>query len=196
MRRVIDPPLNYAGGQLVRLGISADGITLTGFALGLSAAGFVAAGHYLMGLALLMLNRLADGLDGAVARQTRMTEFGGYLDIVCDFLVWALLPAALAIANPAHALPAALLLASFMGASTTFLAYAILAARHGHTTQSQGLKTIYYLEGLTEGTETILLFVLMLLFPAWIPVLAYIFAGMAGLTTVSRMIAAWRVYRR
>lgn len=194
-RRLIDPPLNAMGVRLARLGVSADAVTLSGFALGLVAVPLTAYGQYEWALAFLLLNRLFDGLDGAVARATRLTQFGGYLDIVCDFLIWALLPVAFAIADPANALPAAILLASFMGATVTFLAYAILAAKHGETTQSQGAKTVYYLEGLTEGTETIALFVLMFLFPAWFAVFAYVFAGMACVTTITRMIAAWRSYR-
>ena len=43
-------------------------------------------------LIFLLLNRLADGLDGAVARQTAPSALGAYIDIVSDFLLWALLP--------------------------------------------------------------------------------------------------------
>ena len=196
VRRVIDPSLNAIGKRLAVWGVGADSLTLAGFGLGLVCVGLVSQGAYLPALVFLLLNRLFDGLDGAVARQTRLTDYGGYLDIVCDFLIWALLPVAFALAEPERALAAAVLLASFMGAAITFLAYAILAAKKGDTTQSQGIKTIYYLEGLTEGTETIVLFVLMMVKPDWFIPLAYLFATMAAITSVTRILAATRNYRR
>ncbi len=195
-RRIIDPPLNLIAAQVTKTGVSANAITLAGLVLGISSALAVALGAMPWALGLLLASRFLDGLDGAVARTREATTYGGYLDIVSDFIVWALLPVAFAIANPTYALPAAILLASFMGASITFLAHAILASKEGHHTDAQGSKSFYYLSGLTEGTETIGLFVLAMLFPAWFPVLAYVFAAMATITTVTRMIMTWQTYGR
>ena len=79
-----------------------------------------------------------------------------------------------------------------MGTGSTFLAFAAIAARRGLTTARRGRKSIYYLGGLTEGTETIAAFVLFCLLPEWFPVLASVFGVMCLLTVASRITEAWQ----
>jgi phosphatidylglycerophosphate synthase len=195
MRRRIDPPLDRIGARLAAAGVRADAVTLAGFAVGLLAIPLVAAGWTWAALAALLLNRLADGLDGAVARHDRLTDLGGYLDIVCDFLIYAGIPVGFALLDPqANALAAAVLLFSFMGTGSSFLTYAIIAAKRGETTEIRGRKSLYYLGGLTEGTETFAFLAAILVFPqAFVP-LAYVFAAACWITTVSRMLAAVRAF--
>ena len=150
----------------------------------------------LLGLALLLLNRLCDGLDGAVARRRGVTDLGGFLDIVLDFLIYAAVPFAFALADPAaNALPGAFLIFSFMGTGSSFLAYAIMAAKRGIATELRGRKSLYYLGGLTEGTETIVAFVLACLWPAWFPLIAWTFGALCWLTTATRIVAAVQTLR-
>jgi len=189
-RRRVDPLLERWADPCVRLGISADAITVAGFAAGLLAMLLVATGHNLLGLVALVANRIADGLDGTVARRTRPTERGGYLDIVLDFLVYAGIPFAFAVAHPADALAAAFLIFSFVGTGTTFLAFAIFRK----DVPARG-KAFAYLGGLTEGTETIAVFVLILLFPGTFPWAAWIFGMLCWLTTAGRVAAALSVLR-
>ncbi|MCW5732383.1 MAG: CDP-alcohol phosphatidyltransferase family protein [Alphaproteobacteria bacterium] len=193
LRRLLAPTLDRAGGHLAALGIGADAMTWAGFALGLGAIPAIATGHYLTGLALFMGNRLFDGLDGALARRRSASDLGGYLDIVCDFIVYAGFVAGFALARPDNALPAAILLFGFMGTGSTFLAFAIFAAKRGLATTRRGPKALYYLGGLTEGTETILFFAAFCLFPTAFPTLAFVFAALCLLTVVSRMASAIRM---
>ena len=195
VRPYIDPPLNRVGRVLADAGVSANAVTLGGFAVGLAAIAAIAAGHYLVGLALLMVNRLSDGLDGAVARVRGPTDLGGYLDIVCDFILYSGWAFAFALADPAHAIPAAFLMFSFMGTGSSFLAYAIFAAKRSISTEIRGSKSLYYLGGLTEGTETILIFMAFCLAPQYFAWLAYLFAAACWVTTVSRILAAARSFR-
>lgn len=195
VRPYIDPPLNRAGQTLAAAGISANAVTLGGFAVGLAALPAIATGQYLLGLGLLLANRLSDGLDGAVARVRGPTDLGGYLDIVCDFILYSGWAFAFALADPAHAIPAAFLMLSFMGTGSSFLTYAIFAAKRGITTEIRGSKSLYYLGGLTEGTETIMVFVLFCVLPQYFAVLAWIFAAACWVTTVSRILAAARSFR-
>ncbi|MFL5332547.1 MAG: CDP-alcohol phosphatidyltransferase family protein [Geminicoccaceae bacterium] len=196
LRRVIDPPLDRAGAALVRLGIGADTLTLGGFALGLLAMGAVMAGHYGAGLALLAFNRLADGLDGAVARHSRPTDLGGFLDIVLDFIVYAGMVFAFAVADPgANALAAAFLLFAFMGTGSSFLAFAVMAAKRRLSTDLRGRKSLYYLGGLAEGMETMLFLALACLVPDRFAALALVFAGMCWLTTLARIAAGFQLLR-
>jgi phosphatidylglycerophosphate synthase len=195
VRRLIDKPLAQAARPLVAAGLSANAISVIGFAFGIGAAAAISQGQFLLGLVLLLVNRLADGLDGAVARARGPTDFGGYLDIVLDFLVYNALVVGFALAAPANVLPALFLMLSFVGTATTFLAYAILAAKRGLTHQRQGRKAFYYLGGLAEGSETLLFFVLAGLLPQHFPLLAWIFAGLCLATTVGRIAQAWRSFR-
>lgn len=193
-RKLIDPPLNALGPVVARTGVPANALTLVGLGIGVGAAVAVAAHTFHLALFLLIANRFLDGLDGAVARVRRPTEFGGYLDIVSDFLVWALLPLGFVVADPGVAVAAAVLLASFIAAGTTFLAFAILAAKSGDETGARGEKSFFHLGGLTEGAETILFFVIVIAWPGLFAPLAYIFAALVMVTAVSRVYETWRKY--
>jgi phosphatidylglycerophosphate synthase len=196
LRRLIDPPLERLSRPLAGLGLSANATSWIGFALGLGAIAAIARQSYAVGLALLLLNRLFDGLDGAIARQRGPSDLGGFFDIVLDFIVYSGIPFAFALADPvANGLPAAFLVFSFVGTGTSFLAFAIMAAKRGLSTELRGRKSLYYLGGLTEGTETIAAFVLACLFPAFFPLIAWIFGALCWLTTATRIAAAWQMLR-
>lgn len=196
MRRVIDPVLNSWGRRLAARGWTANGVTGLGLALGLAAAGVLAAGGP-GGLALVVLlaSRVADGLDGAVARATAKTDLGGYLDIVCDFIFYGAIPLAFAIRDPGdNALAAAFLLMTFYANGSSFLAYAVLAAKTGMETADRGEKSLYFTPGLLEGTETIGFFVLLCLWPTGFAPLAWAFGALCLYTCASRVWLAWRVF--
>ena len=196
LRRLIDPPLERLAARLIRAGLGADQATWTGFALGLGAVALIAFEAYLAALVLILLNRLLDGLDGAIARRTRLSDLGGFLDIVLDFIFYAGVPLGFALADPErNALPAAFLLWSFMGTASSFLAYAIMAAKRGLETDLRGRKSLYYLGGLTEGTETLAAFVLACLLPAAFPAIAWIFGALCWLTAATRIVAALQTLR-
>ena len=191
LQSLINPPLQTAARALVRGGVRADTITWIGFGLGLGGAAAITAGRPWLGLALILVSRLADGLDGAVARQTRPTDRGAFLDITLDFIFYASIPLAFALADPAaHALAAAVLLAAFVGTGSSFLAFALMAERRGLAYPNKGL---YYLGGLTEAGETLACFAAMCLWPAAFAPLALGFAALCGLTLLTRLHAGWRL---
>jgi len=193
IQTAIKPVLNRAAQGLVRLGIGADAVTVTGFVIGMAAAVSIALQVYLLGLALLLVSRLMDGLDGAVARATQPTDRGGFLDITLDFLFYAAIPLAFAIANPAqNALPAAVLLAAFIGTGSSFLAFAVIAEKHQVASTAFPDKSFYFLGGLTEATETIVAFTAMCLWPAAFPLIAYGFAVLCGITIAMRIVWGWQ----
>jgi phosphatidylglycerophosphate synthase len=192
----IKPLLTRAANALVRRGIGADALTFTGFGLGMAAALAIALDHFSTGLALLLFSRLMDGLDGAVARATTPTDRGGFFDITLDFLFYAAIPLAFAFADPvANALPAAVLLASFIGTGSSFLAFAIVAAQRGLTSTAWPDKGFYFLGGLTEATETLAAFAAMCLWPTWFPQIAYGFAALCAITTAMRIVWGYRRFR-
>jgi phosphatidylglycerophosphate synthase len=195
IRPHIDRPLAVVAKQAVTAGVTANAVTALGFALGMAAAALIASELYWPALGVLLVSRFLDGLDGAIARQTRLTDLGGYLDITLDFIVYASVVFAFALADPErNALAAAFLTTSFMAPASTFLAYAIFAAKHGLSTEIRGSKSLYYLGGLTEGTETILTLCLMCAFPEWFAVIAVVYAIMCWITGGTRIAAAVQAF--
>ena len=194
LRPLIDRFLNPIGRGLVTFGVTANQVTMIGAAFGLIAAGFVVAGLFHPALWFVIANRVIDGLDGAVARASRSSDFGGCLDSVSDFIFYSAIPLAFAVARPETALAAAFLIFSFIGTATSFLGFAILAEKHHVTTQIRGKKAFYYLGGLTEGTETILLFIAILVWPDYFSVMAIIFGILCWVTTCTRIYAAYRQF--
>ncbi len=191
LRRAFDPP----AARLAAAGVSADAVTLAGFALGAAAAGALAICAYKTALALILANRLGDGLDGALARRLGATARGAFLDIALDFVFYALVPLGFALADPPrNALPAAALLAAFIGTGSSFLAFAALAAERGLKAPAFPAKGLYYLGGLTEGAETLAAFVAMCLWSAAFPALAWTFAALCALTTLMRWRWGWLAF--
>jgi phosphatidylglycerophosphate synthase len=195
LRPIIDPPLNRAGRALARAGVTANALTFTGLALGLGGAAAIALGQIGWGLALIIANRLLDGLDGAVARARGPSDFGGYCDIVADFAFYVSVPLGFGILSPANTLPAAVLIASFVLTGVSFLAFAVIAGKRGATTEAHGKKSFFYSTGLAEGTETIAVFIAMCLWPAAFPVIAYGYAGLCALTVIQRSAMAASDFR-
>ena len=193
LRRWIDPSLDRAGAWLARRDMSANAVSLAGLAVGLAVIPLLAWGRYDMALLVILLNRLIDGLDGAIARHKGTTPFGGYLDIMCDMAFYAAVPIGFALAQPGNALWAALLLASFVCTASSFLGRAVLAAQRGEPDDgARGLKSFFHAAGIVEGTETIIAFVLFCFFPAGFPWLAGVFAGLCFWTAAARVLEAKR----
>ena len=187
-RRLLSGPARW----LVQRGVRADQVTVAGFCIGVLAVPALALGAFGPALGLILLNRLADGLDGAVARLTRPTDRGAFADIAFDFLFYALVPLGFALADPAaNALPAAVLIAAFVGTGSSFLAFAVIAGQRGLRAEAYPTKGLFYLGGLTEGFETIAVFVAMCVFPDAFALLAYGFAMACALTTLTRWRQGW-----
>ena len=193
--QLISPAIQRLARLLVRAGLTANQLTLTGFGIGLAAAALLATQHYQAAIAAILLSRLCDGLDGALARETRPTDAGGFLDIALDFIFYAAIPLGFAIADPArNALAAATLLAAFVGTMASFLAFAVLATKRQMSSLAYPDKSFYFLGGLTEATETLACFVAMCLWPEHFALLAYGFASLCVVTTLTRIWWGWRAF--
>lgn len=191
--RQLRQPLQRLAQIAVGLGISANQVTLTSFVIGMLALPALALEQYSLALLAIVLNRLGDGVDGAIARIKGTTDAGGYLDISLDFIFYSAVPFGFLLADPAqHGVAAGLLMLTFMGTGATFLAFAAIAAKRDIENPNYPNKSLHYLGGLTEGFETIAVFVLMCLLPQWFALLAYGFAGLCWITALSRLYAGYR----
>ncbi|MAJ34466.1 MAG: CDP-alcohol phosphatidyltransferase [Candidatus Puniceispirillum sp. TMED52] len=190
IRSAVEIALLYPARALHRLGVSANVITAVGAIIGLLAFCMICLGFYQLAIVCICLNRLADGLDGAVARLAGATDLGGYLDIVFDFMFYASIPLGFAFADPAYAQIAAFLIFCFIGTGSSFLAFAIIVAKHDLQMESQQKKSFYYLGGLTEGAETIGFLILICVFPSWFFWLSLGFGCLCLITTATRIFMA------
>lgn len=191
VRMFIDPPLNAIGKRMASRGISANMLTLIGFVFGMAAMVFIVLEQYNIAAFFICLNRLSDGLDGAIARHTHLTDFGGFLDIVCDFIVYSGIVFAFGLANERYLFSAGFLVFSFIGPITSFLAYAIIAGKRKINSEIRGKKSFYYLGGICEGTETAAVLILLCIFPAFFDVICLTFGLLCWLTTCGRVYSAW-----
>ena len=195
IRKKIDPPINTLAILFVKQGISANQITIIGFFLGLLSIPSLALHHYYLALFFILLNRLFDGLDGAIARQTEITHTGAYLDIVLDFIFYSGVIMGFVLAQPDNALYGALLIFSFIGTGSSFLAFAIFAEKLNLSTNLQGKKSFYYLAGLAEGGETIICLSLMCLYPEYFWLISLGFAIICFLATILRITSSVKLLR-
>lgn len=195
--RLIAPPLKLLARKLNNRGITPDQVTFTGFLTGMLAVPLLAFQQYEFALLAIILNRIMDGVDGALARLGQPSDAGGYLDITLDFIFYSAVVFGFALAAPeANALVACLLILTFMGTGSSFLAYAIMAEKKKLSDPDFSHKSFYYMNGLAEGTETIAIFVLFCLFPAWFPELALGFAVICILTTMTRVWGGYQTIKR
>ena len=195
INKIIHPIMNGLANHIPRQ-ISANTITLAGFAVGAMVVPLLWFKMYSTAVAVILVNRFFDGLDGAVARKCGTTNLGGYLDITCDFIFYSVVIMGFALAAPENnGLAAAFLIFSFIGTGSSFLAFAAAAEKQGISSDDHGLKAFYYLGGLTEGTETILFFVIICLYPEFFPILAVVFGSICWITVLGRFGSAFTLLR-
>ena len=154
-RRVLELSRGFLTSLAVRMaarGIRADQVSWFGFVVGLAAVPLIVLEQPSWAILPILVNRMLDGVDGALARQVGATDRGAFLDIALDFLFYSSIPLAFALADPAtNALAAAVLIYAFVGTGSTFLAFAVIAAKRGLTSTAYPGKGFYYLGGLTEA---------------------------------------------
>lgn len=195
--KIIASPLEYLANKIDRWGYTADQVTVSGFFIGLLVFPATIYQQYHLALLFIVINRIFDGLDGALARIQGITDSGGFLDITLDFLFYSLVPFAFVIATPENnAVAGAFLIFSFIGTGCSFLAFAVMAGKVNIENPVYKHKSLYYLGGLTEGTETIACFVLLCLFPSYFTNIAYSFATLCWITTFTRIWAGYQTLKQ
>ncbi len=173
-------------------------VTGAGWVAGLGACVAVGFGWWPLGLVLWLLNRLLDGLDGPVARRRGPTELGGFLDIVADFSIYAGFVVAVAIAVPDARLAALALLTAYYVSGTALLALSSLIERRGggDGDGDGDQRSLRFVGGLAEGTETVLVYVLFCVFPAHAALIAWVFAAAVAVTAAQRVFLGVQLLRR
>ncbi|KPV93037.1 MULTISPECIES: CDP-alcohol phosphatidyltransferase family protein [unclassified Pseudoalteromonas] len=195
---VIKPLLTPVVALMHKRGITPDQLTVAGFLIGLLAVPLIAYEMWYAALTAIALNRILDGLDGALARHANLSSSaGGFLDITLDFLFYAAIPLGFILANPEqNAIAGSILLATFIGTGSSFLAFAIAAEKFKLEKPQFKYKSFYYLNGLTEGTETIALFIAFCIWPQHFALMASIFATACAITIFTRIHGGYNTLKR
>jgi phosphatidylglycerophosphate synthase len=183
IRRIAASPLERLAYGVALSGINANVLTLFGFLMGVAAAVLIAGEQFRLAVVFLALNRLADVLDGMVARRSGATAVGAFLDASLDLFVYAAIPFGFGLAHQQDALAAAFLLMGLMVAVTPALAGRALVARTG------GAPPVHSF-ALIGHSETFIAFVVMCLSPRWtFSPLAYFFGMLCIMSGAMRVIS-------
>lgn len=204
LRRLLERPLARIAASLERPGVTADRLTAAGLVLGLGSAAAAAATWWWLSLALWLISRLADGLDGPVARVSRARDprradagAGGFFDITADFVVYGSTVVGVAVGGSAAYgspwWPFLLVLLAYYVNGTAFLAFSSIAERSGRTLDDG--RSLSFLGGLTEGAETIVVHSLWLIFSAVAWQIALVWAAAVSISAAQRMVAGYRCLR-
>lgn len=187
IRSQIVPGLNRLGHGLAHRGVRANHLTAFGFVIGVGACVAIATGRWGLGLVLWLLNRAIDGLDGSVARANGPTELGGFLDIVADFAIYGGLLVGFGFASDELRLPALVCFLAYYLNGTAFLAWSSLAERLKLGEGGDGRSLDFSNAGLTEGTETIIVMSVALIWRSQAEAILWIFAGAVFITVLQRV---------
>ena len=184
-----------AARRLAAWGVTPALVTWLGFAVALAAAGAVALGWPRVGLALWLVNRVADGLDGVLARGTRRdTAFGGYLDITLDMASYCAMVMGFALAHPDLAVMWQAVMFGYVLAITTTLALASAAERARQSVSSTN-RSIQFTTGIAEASETTLVYAAWALVPEAIGPVGWTWVVLLAATAVQRSLFAARHLR-
>jgi len=199
IQRLTQKPLSILGKFLLKI-FKPNQITIIGFLFGIVMCFLIFIHSYFLAILFLFLNRLCDGLDGVMARQTSPSPLGAYLDIILDFIIYAAFVLVFSLENEINLLTGVFLLFTYICTGTTFLTQAIIQPQLDYSQQQDSIedeipKSFIYASGLIEGTETIFFMFLCLIMPKAFPILGFLFSILCLITAIARVIIFYKKYK-
>lgn len=197
-RAALSRPLDRIAAALDRPWITPDRITVAGLALGVAAAASASLAWWWAALALWLASRVADGLDGPLARRRRSQggeqgHAGGFLDIMADFVSYGAFVVGVGVGWGGSLLPFLAVLLAYYLNGAAFLAFSSIAERTGHRLDDG--RSLSFLGGIAEGAETIIVHSLWVLVPSFAGQIAWVWAGLVGVGATQRIVAGYRMLR-
>lgn len=188
LRAKFDKYVTVLAKKIHKWGVSANTLSFIGLIIGLFAVNFLSFEHYFYALLCILANRFFDILDGSVAKLSKVTKYGVFLDSAFDYIFYSAAIFGFALAIPEYnALPAAFLLFSFLAVSATLLAYGIIDYNH----EDKKKKSRFYFEGFIQSGEIFAALILACLFPFLFGLIAYITGVLCLIKTLSIIAAAY-----
>ena len=189
--KIIKPFLEMAASPFYKFGINANYISLFGLSMSFLSFYLILKDLNITALFVFLLGRILDGVDGIIANKTRITEFGGFIDIVFDLISYSLVPLAFILKDNSNAIFGSILLATFFGTSSTFFGIAIF--ENNKFIKRNPEKSFFYVGGVMGGAITIFFLSLMFIFPEKFNLIALIFSVLCILGTIERIFYAYMI---
>jgi len=185
----IDEKTSKIAKVLVKYGISANLITTIGLGFAILGLNFVALGATYWALFCFFMNRIADLLDGAVARLKQIRPFGVFYDLFADYCAYGLFLWGFVLFNPDDYAPSgAFLLLMFLLSAVSLLGYALTAKL---PLLSLNLNSKSCLLSLTHNLDMFLMIMLLCLLPQFFIVLSIFFGGLLALKSLLVLSSAY-----
>ena len=189
--KIFRPFLELVASFFYKFGVNANYISLLGLSLSFLSFYLILKDLIIIALFIFLLGRILDGVDGIIANKTRITEFGGFIDIVFDLISYSLVPLAFILKDNSNAIFGSILLTTFFGTSSAFFGIAIF--ENNKFIQKNPEKSFYHVGGFMGGAITIFFLSLMFLFPEKFNLIALIFSVLCILGTVERIFYAYMI---
>jgi phosphatidylglycerophosphate synthase len=194
LRTTIDPYLNKLADQLGKIGVKPNHISVYGFVVGIVGCIAIGMASYMFGLFLILLNRLCDGVDGAVARYNqeqgeKPNAYGAYLDTVLEMLLFGAFVFLFVLGQPHHATGGVFILFSFLGLFTTSLGSYVVG-------NNNIKRPFYHPVNLVQRTEIVGFIILSCFYPDAFSAIAVLFGVLCWFTTISRIWFAYRDFKK
>ena len=192
--KILKPLLNSLASFFYKMGLKANYISVAGLILSFISFYLILNGLFMVALFIFLSGRILDGVDGSLANKTNISEFGGFIDIVCDFISYSIIPLAFILKDNSNAIFGSILLTTFFGTSSTFFGIAIFV--NNKSIKKNPSKSFFYIGGFMGGAVTILFLSLMFLFPDKFNLIALIFSILCILSTIERIFYAFIILER
>ena len=188
-RKYIQPLIGVGADIAMKLGLTANGVTIIAMLLGLLSGVLVALGFNIAAVLVLWFSGYLDAVDGTIARKTKSSSpFGTVMDITFDRMVEGAVILGVAYKYSDFSFISLILAVSIIISMTIFLTTGPLA-------ENRGEKTFYYQAGLAERTEGFLMLSLMILLKENAGVVINIFTGMVLFTAFQRFREAKKILK-
>ena len=187
--KIIKPFLEMAASPFYKFGINANYISLFGLSMSFLSFYLILKDLNITALFVFLLGRILDGVDGIIANKTRITEFGGFIDIVFDLISYSLVPLAFILKDNSNAIFGSILLTTFFGTSSTFFGIAIF--ENNKFIKRNPEKSFFHVGGFMGGSITIFFLSLMFIFTEKFNLIALIFSVLCILGTIERIFYAY-----
>ena len=187
--KIFKPFLELVASIFYKIGVNANYVSLFGLILSFLSFYLILKDFNVIALFLFLLGRILDGIDGIIANKTKITEFGGFIDIVFDFISYSLVPLAFILKDNSNAIFGSILLATFFGTSSTFFGIAIF--EKNKFIKKNHEKSFFHVGGFMGGTVTIFFLSLMFLFTEKFNLIALTFSVLCIISTIERIFYAY-----
>ncbi|MGD7046505.1 CDP-alcohol phosphatidyltransferase family protein [Jeotgalibacillus proteolyticus] len=185
-RKYVQPVIQRTADRLLKVGLSANQVTVLSFLIGTSSGVLVYFGLPWAAVIALWVSGYLDAVDGSMARATKPSPFGTVMDVTFDRIVEISVILGVAFLLPDILWAALLLMASIVVSMTIFLTV-------GNVSENNGVKSFRYQAGLAERTEGFIFLTALMIFQEYALWITLAFFAVEVFTAGQRFMEAKRL---